>query len=57
MNKPSLLEILMRKTSDGYKKFEYTCTPEKDDYGWESAILEARGQGISIKCFGDTFGI
>lgn len=32
----------------------YALTPDENDEGWRSAIVEARGYGIPIASFGDT---
>jgi len=49
-------EILLNKLKDKCPVYKNHVTADEDD-GWDDAIKQARGYGISIKSFGDTCGI
>ena len=49
-----MLYVLKNKSKSGDKYYKYNLTPPADDYDWQDAVLEARGNGIPIASFGDT---
>lgn len=51
MQRDRALEILCSKTLNVAK---YVVTPDEDSSDWCLALVEARGYGIPVACYGDT---